>query len=170
MAGAHDHPAAACGQQAHGGRQTGLPRGALMSVEGEFPGGYALTAQAAKAWGRQRRPSASGVRQTSAASLAECDVESGLPSAPSEVHPPDLTMTTNSAERQPLITYDPKRRLGKPRIRGLQMTAGDVLKYMASDMSFDDILQGYPDLTREDPLACPAFAADCEHRVLSRPA
>jgi predicted nuclease of predicted toxin-antitoxin system/uncharacterized protein (DUF433 family) len=52
------------------------------------------------------------------------------------------------------ITIDPEKRGGKPCIRGLRMTVYDVLEYLASGMSEEDILKDFPDLTREDIRAC----------------
>jgi uncharacterized protein (DUF433 family) len=67
------------------------------------------------------------------------------------------------------ITIDPEKRGGKPCIRGLRMTVYDVLEYLASGMSEEDILKDFPDLTREDILACLAFAADRERKLVSIP-
>ena len=47
-----------------------------------------------------------------------------------------------------------------PCIRGLRMTVSDVLDYLASGMSEEDLLRDFPDLTREDIRASLAFAAD----------
>ena len=69
-----------------------------------------------------------------------------------------------------LITIEPGKRGGKPCIRGLRITVYDVLDYLASGMSEDDILRDFPDLTREDIRACLAFAADRERRLVSIPA
>lgn len=68
-----------------------------------------------------------------------------------------------------LITIDPAKRGGKPCIRGLRITVYDVLEYLASGMSEEDILKDFPDLTREDIRACLAFAADRERRLVSLP-
>ena len=68
-----------------------------------------------------------------------------------------------------LITIDPGKRGGKPCIRGLRITVYDVLEYLASDMSEEQILLDFPDLTREDIRACLAFAADRERRFVSIP-
>ena len=68
-----------------------------------------------------------------------------------------------------LITIEPGKRGGKPCIRGLRITVYDVLEYLASGMSEDDILSDFPDLTREDIRACLAFAADRERRLLEIP-
>ncbi|HKI31613.1 MAG TPA: DUF433 domain-containing protein [Gemmataceae bacterium] len=63
-----------------------------------------------------------------------------------------------------LITIEPDKRSGQPCIRGLRMTVQDVLEYLASGMSTDEILTDFPDLTAEDIRACLAFAADRETR------
>ena len=68
-----------------------------------------------------------------------------------------------------LITIEPGKRGGKPCIRGLRITVYDVLEYLASGMSEDQILKDFPDLTREDIRACLAFAADRERRLVSIP-
>ncbi len=63
------------------------------------------------------------------------------------------------------ITINPNKRSGKPCIRNLRMTVTDVLEYLASGMSEDEILDNFPDLTREDIRACLAFAADRERSL-----
>ena len=68
-----------------------------------------------------------------------------------------------------LITIEPGKRGGKPCIRGLRITVYDVLEYLASGMSEDDILRDFPDLTREDIRACLAFAAERERKLLAIP-
>jgi uncharacterized protein (DUF433 family) len=67
------------------------------------------------------------------------------------------------------ITIDPEKRGGKPCIRGIRMTVYDVLEYLASGMSEEEILKDFPDLTREDIRACLAFAADRERKLVSIP-
>ena len=68
------------------------------------------------------------------------------------------------------ITIDPEVRFGKPCVRGTRLTVGDVLSYLASGMTEDEILADFPQLTRNDIRACLAFAADRERRILSIPA
>ncbi len=68
---------------------------------------------------------------------------------------------------QHLITIEPGKRGGKPCIRGLRITVYDVLEYLASGMSEDEILKDFPDLTLEDIKACLAFAADRERKLIS---
>lgn len=65
-----------------------------------------------------------------------------------------------------LITIDPGKRGGKPTIRGMRITVYDILKMLASGMSFDDVLGDFPELTREDILAALSFASEREHGVI----
>ena len=67
------------------------------------------------------------------------------------------------------ITFDPGKRGGKPCIRGLRITVTDILEYLASGMTEDEILRDFPDLAREDILASLAFAADRERKFVSIP-
>lgn len=71
---------------------------------------------------------------------------------------------------QHLITIQPDKRSGQPCIRGLRMTVQDVLEYLASGMSVEEILADFPDLTVDDIRACLAFAADRERRLREIPA
>ncbi|MYB48745.1 MAG: DUF433 domain-containing protein [Dehalococcoidia bacterium] len=59
-----------------------------------------------------------------------------------------------------IITFEPGKRTGKPCIRGLRITVYEILEYLESGMSEDEVLSDFPDLTREDIHACLAFAAD----------
>ena len=68
------------------------------------------------------------------------------------------------------MTIDPNKREGKPCVRGLRITVYEVLEYLASDMTEAEMLDDFPDLTREDLKACIAFAADRERRLLTVPA
>ena len=67
------------------------------------------------------------------------------------------------------ITIEPGKRGGKPCIRGLRITVYEVLEYLASGMSEDEIVRDFPDLTRDDIRACLAFAADRERKLVSIP-
>jgi uncharacterized protein (DUF433 family) len=64
-----------------------------------------------------------------------------------------------------IITIEAGKRSGKPCIRGLRITVCEVLAYLASGMSHDEILKDLPHLTEEDIRACLAFAADGENRL-----
>ena len=68
-----------------------------------------------------------------------------------------------------IITIEPGKRSGKPCIRGTRMTVTDVLEYLASGMTEEEILADFPDLTAEDIRACLAFAADRERRLATLP-
>jgi uncharacterized protein (DUF433 family) len=65
------------------------------------------------------------------------------------------------------IAIDPEIRFGKPCVRGTRITVGDVLSYLASGMSEQQILTDFPQLTNGDIRACLAFAAERERRVVS---
>jgi len=64
-----------------------------------------------------------------------------------------------------IITIEPGKRSGKPCIRGMRITVSEVLDYLASGMSVDDVIRDFPDLTRDEIRACLAFAADRERRL-----
>jgi uncharacterized protein (DUF433 family) len=68
------------------------------------------------------------------------------------------------------ITVDPSVRFGKPCVRGTRLTVGDVLGYLAGGMTEAEVLANFPQLTREDILACLAFAGERERRLVSIPA
>ncbi len=63
-----------------------------------------------------------------------------------------------------IITIEAGKRGGKPCIRGLRITVYDILEYLASGMSINDLLNDFSFLTNEDILACLAYAADREKR------
>lgn len=67
---------------------------------------------------------------------------------------------------QDSITIEPDKRGGKPCIRGMRITAYDVLDYLASEMTEAEILEDFPDLTHENIRSCLAFAADRERKLL----
>jgi uncharacterized protein (DUF433 family) len=71
---------------------------------------------------------------------------------------------------QDRIVIEPEIRFGKPCVRGTRITVGDVLSYLASGMSQQEILADFPQLTGDDIRACLAFAAERERRVVSLPA
>ena len=78
-------------------------------------------------------------------------------------------MTTQSLGYEDRITINPAVRSGKPCIRGMRITVQDVLEYLASGMTEDEILADFPYLEREDLRACIAFAADRERRLMAGP-
>jgi len=66
-----------------------------------------------------------------------------------------------------IITIEPGKRGGKPCIRGLRITVYDVLEYLASGLSQQEILDDFPYLTKEDILACLGFAAERERFMVA---
>ena len=64
-----------------------------------------------------------------------------------------------------IITIDPNKRFGKPCIRKLRITVYDVLSWLASGMTNDEIIKDFPELTNEDIIACLSYAADKEHKI-----
>ena len=64
------------------------------------------------------------------------------------------------------ITIEPGKRSGKPCIRGMRITVGDVLGYLSSGMTEDEILEDFPYLEREDIRAALSFAAERERGVV----
>ena len=66
-----------------------------------------------------------------------------------------------------IITIEPGKRGGKPCVRGMRITVYDVLEYLASGMSQQEILDDFPYLTKEDILACLGFAAERERVMVA---
>jgi uncharacterized protein (DUF433 family) len=65
-----------------------------------------------------------------------------------------------------IITVEPGKMGGKPCIRGMRFTVVDVLEYLASGMTVEELIEEHPDLTKEDVLAALAYSADREHKLL----
>jgi len=65
------------------------------------------------------------------------------------------------------ISVDPNICFGKPCIRGTRIWVSLILDFLADDMSFDEILSEYPQLTKDDILAAIAYGAEVsrEHYV-----
>lgn len=64
------------------------------------------------------------------------------------------------------ITLEEGKRSGQPCIRGMRITVYDVLSYLAAGDSIEEIILHFPMLTRDDILACLAYAAAAENRIL----
>lgn len=64
-----------------------------------------------------------------------------------------------------IITKDPNVRFGKPCIRGMRISVYDVLGWLASGMTSNQILTDYPELKETDISACLSYAADREHKI-----
>lgn len=63
------------------------------------------------------------------------------------------------------ITIDPNIRFGKPCIKGTRITVQDILSWLASDMSTEEIIQDFPQLKAEHIKAALSFAANSENRT-----
>jgi len=68
-----------------------------------------------------------------------------------------------------IITIEPGKRSGQPCIRGMRITVGDVLGYMAGGMSVNGLMTDFDELTEEDIRACLAFGADLAQDSRSYP-
>jgi uncharacterized protein (DUF433 family) len=64
------------------------------------------------------------------------------------------------------ITINPQTRFGRPSIRGMRISFYDILGWLASGMTRQDILTDFPELTEEDLQAALSYAADREHKIL----
>lgn len=57
------------------------------------------------------------------------------------------------------IIIDPNIRFGKPCIKGTRIAVSDILQWLASGMSMQEVLDDYPELTMEHIQAALGFAA-----------
>lgn len=73
----------------------------------------------------------------------------------------------DSMDYRKIITVEPGKRGGKPCIRGLRITVYEILEYLASGMTQEQVLRDFPYLTAEDIQACLAYAADRERHSLA---
>ncbi|MBX7201999.1 MAG: DUF433 domain-containing protein [Bacteroidia bacterium] len=64
-----------------------------------------------------------------------------------------------------IITINPQVRFGRPCVRGLRITVYDILGWLASGMTRDEIVSDFPELTIEDIQAVLAYAAEREHML-----
>jgi uncharacterized protein (DUF433 family) len=62
------------------------------------------------------------------------------------------------------IQIDPNIRFGKPCIKGTRISVYDVLGWLASGMSTEEIIEDFPQLTKDQILACLAYSADKERK------
>ncbi|MCB0580176.1 MAG: DUF433 domain-containing protein [Phaeodactylibacter sp.] len=57
------------------------------------------------------------------------------------------------------ISVNPKVCFGKPCIKGTRIWVSLILDFLASGSSMEEILDNYPQLTKEDIFACIAYGA-----------
>jgi uncharacterized protein (DUF433 family) len=65
------------------------------------------------------------------------------------------------------ITLDPGKRGGRACIRHMRIAVADVLGWLASGMTPQQIVSDFPELTEEDIRAALAYAADRERRLVT---
>ena len=66
------------------------------------------------------------------------------------------------------ITVDKNQCGGRPCIRGMRIRVADVLELLANGLSFQEILEEFPDLEQEDVQACLKFAGQrFDHPVIA---
>lgn len=63
------------------------------------------------------------------------------------------------------IEINPKIRFGKPCITGTRISVYDVLSWLASGMTIQEIIHDFPQLTKDQILACLGYSADKERRA-----
>ncbi len=64
-----------------------------------------------------------------------------------------------------IITIEPGKRGGKPCIRGMRITVNDILNWLASGMTINEILEDYEELEINDIYAVLNYAADRENKI-----
>ncbi len=74
-------------------------------------------------------------------------------------------MSASTLNYRDLITFEPGKRGGRPCIRGMRISVYDILGWLATGMTTEEILTEYPELTRDDVRAVLAYAADREHHL-----
>lgn len=61
------------------------------------------------------------------------------------------------------IRANPNICFGKPCIRGTRIWVSLILDFLASGMTVEEILEDYPQLEKDDILACMAYGAAMSH-------
>jgi len=67
------------------------------------------------------------------------------------------------------ITVNPEILGGKPVIRGTRLAAELILELLAAGETESDLMENYPGLTRQDILACLAYASYLAHEFKAYP-
>jgi uncharacterized protein (DUF433 family) len=68
---------------------------------------------------------------------------------------------------QDFIEITPGKRSGRPCVKNTRITVYDVLGWLANGMSREEIVEDFPELTREQIHACLAYAAEREHHLIT---
>jgi len=64
-----------------------------------------------------------------------------------------------------IIKINPDKRFGKPCIRNTRITVFDILGWLGSGMTYEDVISDFPEITKEDIRASLMFAADRERKL-----
>lgn len=64
-----------------------------------------------------------------------------------------------------IISIDPNIRFGNPCINGTRISVYDVLGWLASGMTIEEIINDFPQLTKLQILACLSYSADKERKA-----
>jgi uncharacterized protein (DUF433 family) len=63
------------------------------------------------------------------------------------------------------IEINPNIRFGRPCIKGTRISVYDVLSWLASGMTNEEILADFPQLNKDQILACLGYSADKERKA-----
>ena len=66
---------------------------------------------------------------------------------------------------QNYISIDPNIRFGKPCIKGTRISVFDVLGWMGSGMTKEEVIKDYPEITEDALHACLVYAATKERQL-----
>jgi len=67
-----------------------------------------------------------------------------------------------------IITAEFVEHCSKPRISGMHITVYDLLTYLGSGMTHEQILHDFPSLTKDDISACLSYAPDVNTFLLDK--
>lgn len=79
---------------------------------------------------------------------------------------PEFDKPTTMTPYTSILKRDPNKRFGKLCIRETRITVYDVLGWLASGMTYDEIVSDFPEFTEDDIKACLSYAADREHKLM----
>ena len=66
---------------------------------------------------------------------------------------------------QQYITIDRDIRFGRPCVSGTRISVYDVLGWLSTGMTIEEIIIDFPELSRKQILACLKYAADRERTI-----
>ena len=75
-----------------------------------------------------------------------------------------MTSKKTRMNYQEIIKINPKKRFGQPCIRETRISVYDVLSWLSNQMSIQEIIEDFPELTPNDIFACLSYTADKENK------